>query len=875
MPLFNRVSAIWRRLVYRNEVEADLHGELRAYLDQLSDEKIRQGMTAPAARRAALVEIGGIEQVEEACRDEWSLRWLDSVVADVRYGFRGLARTPAFFFTVVATIGLGLGLNTTLFTLFDAYVLRALSVPDPYSLYEFTWTNQAGNGHIFTWPEVESLRQQKRIFTDVLAAQRLLTLVEGNQLFGQLVSGNYFSMLGLGVAKGRPLLPEDNAIPGAGAVVVLGYEAWRDRFGADPGILGRKLYLRGHPVEVVGVAKPGFTGLGSIPAEFWVPLTLAPVIAGGRQDALFLTVTGRLEHGVSVKQAKAALGVWSKQMTADRPESERASGTMLASRATRIPLARDVVAAMAPVFVAFALVIVIACANVSNMMLARSLARQREIGIRISLGAARSRLIRQLLTESLLLAIPAALAGLGISEMTLWLAQRAVLTTIPSAYAFAFHLPDLSLDIRVFGFVVLAALGSTLIFGLMPAVQVTRSSLTLANRGDFSSNFRPSRLRNALAVGQVAICVLLLICSAVVLRSRERMSHQDLGLQTRGVFFIRPSEGFRVRVAERLRQDLGAGATATVWNVPLTGRLRTIPVTPVGSSRSILAGYNFVSPEYFPVLRIPIVAGRKFTSEEARAEGPAVILSKATARLFWPDRNPLGQSFRIVRDSSPNQWDKQPTYRTATVIGIAADAVSGYVGDGADSTCIYFPTSTHAPGNESLLVRIVGDTSAASRLLKAAADRVAPDAADQIAAMDELLAFQMYPFHVMFWISSCLGGLALLLAATGIYGVMAFLVNQRAREFGIRMALGATVGTVVRAVLSQSLRMALWGAALGISLALTISPVFAHELEAVNPYDGVAYCTGALLGVTAALAASLFPSRRAARIDPASSLRCD
>ncbi len=875
MSLFNRVSGIWRWLVHRNRVEADLHGELRAYLDQLSDEKIRQGMTASDARRAALVEIGGIEQVKEACRDQWSLRWFDSVVADVHYGFRGLARTPVFFLTVVITIGLGLGLNTTLFTLFDAYVLRPLSVPNPYSLYEFTWTNRAGNGHVFNWPEAESLRRQKLVFTDVLTAQRLLTRVDGNQLFGQLVSGNYFTMLGLGVDKGRPLLPGDAATPSSGAVMVLGYDAWRGKFGADPGILGRKVYLRGHAVEVVGIARPGFTGLGSIPAEFWVPLTLAPLVAPGRQDALFLTVTGRLKPGVSVQQAGAALGVWSKQMTADRPESERAVGTMLVSRATMIPPAPDLLAAMTPVFVAFALVIVIACANVANMMLARALARQREIGIRVSLGAGRSRLIRQLLTESLLLAVPSALVGLAISELTLWLAQHAVLATIPPAYAFAFHLPDLSLDFRIFGFVILAALGAALLFGLIPAIQVTRSNLTLANRGDFSGSFRKSRLRTALVVGQVTVCVLLLICSAVILRSREHMSRQDLGFQTRGVFYIRVSDAFRTRVAERLRQDLGSGAAATVWRVPLHGRLRTLPVSPVGSFSSMLAGYNFVSPEYFPILGIPIVAGRNFTPEEARAEGAAVILSEATARLFWPNRNPLGQSIRIARDGPPNQWDKRPSYLTATVVGVARDAVSGYIGDGVDSTCIYFPTSAHAPGNESLLVRMAGETSTANRLLKSAVDRVAPAAADQMAAMDEVLAIQLYPFRVMFWISLCLGGLALLLAATGIYGVTAYLVNQRTKEFGIRMALGATAGTIIRAVLSQSLRMALWGAALGILLALAISPFFAHEMEAVDPYDGFAYLTGTLLGMIAALAASFFPSCRAARIDPAASLRCD
>ena len=875
MSFFSRLAAFLHRLARRHRSEVDLHDELNSYVEELSDANIRQGMSGAEGRRAALIEMGGVEQVKEACRDTWSFGWLYSVAADIQYGVRRLIRPPGFFITVVATIGLGLGLNTTLFTLFDAYVLRPLSIHDPGSIYEFTWRTKAGFGHVFTMPEAEAISRQKRIFADVLVTQQFLTRVGGNQLFGQLVSGNYFTMLGLGVEKGRPLLPQDAVFGASGAVVVLGYDAWRNRFGADPRILGRKLYLRGYPVEVIGVAKPGFTGLGSLPTEFWAPLTLAPLVAGGRQDSAFVAVTGRLSAEQTIKQTSAALEMWSKQITADRPESERAVGIVMISRATKIPLAPEVLAAMAPIFVAFALIVFIACANVSNMVLARAMARQREIGIRISLGALRSRLIRQLMTESLLLAIPSAFVGLAISKLTLLLAQRAVVATVPAEYAFFFRLPELSLDIRVFSFVILAALGSTLVFGLIPAIQVTRMNLTPANRGDFGGRFRPSRLRNALVVGQVTVCVLLLICSAVVLRSQRNMSRQQLGLQTRGVFFIRVSDRFRPAVAERIRRDLPGTAQAAVWRVPLHGRPRTISVAPGDSSIKMHAGYNFVSPEYFSVLGIPIVAGRNFTLGEAQSEGPVVILSKITARLFWPKLSPLGQSLRIAYDSPPGHGDKQSIYLTVTVVGIAGDAVTGYVGDGLDATCIYFPTSLQGVGNGSLLVRTASTTSSTNRLLTATADRVAPDAADQIAPMDEVLAIQLYPFRLLFWISACLGGLALLLAASGIYGVMAYLVNQRAKEFGIRMALGATAGDIVLSVLSQSLRLTAWGAAAGVLMAVAISPLFAHELEAVNPYDGFAYIAGVLLAMATALAASFFPSYRAARIAPATSLRCD
>jgi len=850
----------------RTRKERDLDRELRSYVEELSSEKQARGMPEREARRAALLELGGLEQNKESCRETWSLRRLDELMADLRYGVRGLIRTPEFSLTVIATIGLALGLNTALFTLFDSYVLRPLEVKNPHSLYEFAWTTQTGSGHVFTAREADAVQREKSVFSDVLLSEQLLTQAGGSQLYGQLVSDNYFDMLGVNVAMGRPLLPGD------AAVAVIGYDTWRSRFGSDPLILGRRIYVRGQALQIVGVAKAGFTGLGSLVTQCWAPLRLAPSITSA-QDSVFLTVTGRLNPGVSEEQARAALTLLAKQLTAEGPKERQAGTVLLVSRATKIPLNAEMLAVSLPLFVAFGLVIAIACANVANMMLARALARQRELGIRVSLGAARGRLIQQFVTESALLSVPAAIFGLAASQVSLYAGQRVLSATMPPAYAFGLQLPPLAPDIRVFGFVFAAALISALLFGLFPALQVTRFSLTLANRGEFGI-FRSSRLRSALVMGQIAVCVLLLICSTVILRSRDHMSKQATGLDTRGVFFIRASDGLRERIAGDLRDRVAGSTVAAVWRVPLHGRLRTVPVTPEGGGNTTLSGYNFVSPDYFGVLRVPVISGRNFTASEARAHAPVAIISEATARLYWPGKSALGRAIHIARYASAPQGNRQPASATATVVGVAGDADSGLLADGVDPTCVYFPGDAGDQG-ASLLVRGPGLTASSGPALKAEVDRVAPDAADQIASLDQALALQLYPFRLMFWISLCLGGLAFLLSVSGVYGVITYLVSQRTREFGIRMALGAGPLSVVGAVMRQSLRLGFWGGAVGIALALAVSPLIGHELQAVNPYDGVAYAAGVSLGVIAGLAASVFPSWRAARIDPAESLRFD
>jgi predicted permease len=830
----------WRRRTF----EADLAEEIRLHRE----------MSGAAA-------FGSVALTLEESRAVWGFAWLDSWKQDIRYALRGIRRSPGFALSVIGAIGLAIGLNTTMFTVFNAYVLRTFAVRDPYSLYGFTWYGKNGQGHHFRQHEVDSLARSHDPFSDIVATTNLQGQVDGHLLFGQLVSGNYFGMLGVGMTQGRPILPDD-----AGAVMVLSHQAWQNQFGGDPALIGRNVYLRGRPFTVVGIANPGFVGLESFPGGFWIPLHQYSAVAEGTPG---LKIVGRLRPAVTPEAAKSPLLAWSRAID---PE---AVGVAMISHATTIPITRDAIFTFIPLFVAFGLVLTIACANVSNLMLARALARQRDIAIRVSLGAGRRRLIRQLLTESAVLAIPAALTGLVISQVTIEGARSLLFATIPATYSRLLVLADLSTDWRVFGFVLAASLASAVLFGLTPAIQTTRSRLVEANRGDFSSDYRPARLRSLLVVVQVAVCALLLICTGIVLRSERIVMSRGTGLDTHGVWDLKMLERYQAPAAARLAREPGVDAVAAAWHAPLYGSTRQIEVATPERPQSVRVGYNFVSSGYFQALRIPVVRGRSFSELESDAAAPMAVVSESAARRLWPDRDALGETIVIPTAVSRDPYmDRRPGYSHARVVGIVRDVISGMVAVGGPEACLYFPTNARAPHNDSILVRFRSDSSARKQL-GAALDGIAPSLSDMINPMDEVLAVQIYPFRITFWLAGFLGGVGLLLTVSGIYGVMSYVVSQRTKEIGIRLAMGAGAWDVVRMVVRQSAWLAGVGAAIGVVLALMIAPIFAHELDAIRPYDWAPYAGTALVVVAAATAASFRPARRAVGIDPVRTLRCD
>jgi predicted permease len=704
------------------------------------------------------------------------------------------------------------------------------------------------------------------VFTDVAAYDNLYAPLDGRPAVGETVSGNYFALLAPGAHLGRLIQPDD------ADVVVLAYDTWRNSFGADPEILGRKLHLRGRTVEVIGVAPRAFTGVGDVVRDFWVKGD-APPASTGPQPPVWLL--GRLRPGVTPEAARSEVLAWAQAETASLPADRRAARAHIVSRATPIDYNPRMLASLTPLFAAFSLVLAIACANVSNMMLARALARQREIAIRVSLGAGRARLVRQLLTESLMLAFPAAAVGIAIAQETLRFGIWLMLHTLPPSFVWFVKIPSIEIDWRVCAFVLLAAVCAALLFGLVPALQTTRSRLVEANRGDFSSDYRPSRLRNFLVAGQVAVCVLLLICSAVALRSQRRVSSQDLRIRTAGVFNLVLSKRLPATGVERLRASAGIEAVAAAWRAPPENQLVKLEVIPSGGKAEVPAGYNFVSPEYFPLLRIPLLRGRLFTPDEAKAGDGLVVVSEATARRFWPGEDPLGKTIAIPsKRQADRRSDRLPPYASARVIGVVGDVISGFAAVGVDASCLYFPTFAGAP-RETLLVSAARSKSAGRRDIQAAFDQIAPGLVDQVNPLDEIHEMTIYPFRIAFWVAGFLGALAILLTVSGIYGVLSYLVSQRTKEIGIRMALGAGRGAVVRMVVSQCMRLVTIGGAIGAALALLVAPLFANQVEAIQPYDLTAYLGAMLLIAAAALGASLRPARRAAAVDPLSALRCD
>ncbi|HET9401161.1 MAG TPA: ADOP family duplicated permease [Candidatus Acidoferrales bacterium] len=878
MAMLRNIAGGLKSLFRRREDGRELGREVESFLEISAREKMKAGMSRADAMRAARMEIGSADVVKEEVRAwGWEAR-VETVWQDLRYALRCFRNAPTFAATVVLTIGLALGLNTVLFAAFNAYVLAPFSVQDPHSLYRVWWNTKSTIGRGMSWNEFQRFREGNPAFSDVVAIQRANVRVRNDMLMGELVSGNYFSMLGVPAELGRTLVPSDAEVAGSNAVIVLSHDCWKAKFGQDRSVIGRRIPLDGHPFEIVGVARRGFGGIANLPRDFWAPMTMSNQLLDGPD--LFgpthphpLELTGRLHPGLSPDRGRAALLVFSKQLTADRSAQDKVISVGFRSNATSFPLTADAVAVFAPAFVAFGLVLLLACTNVANMMLARTLARQREIGVRLALGAARTRLVRQLLTEGLVLALGSAGFGFAMAWLSANFGMRAFFAIIPPEFAKQGRVAAISLDWRVFLYMLIAACVSAVGFALAPALQATRGDLISATRGEFAGRQRAGRLRNSLITAQVAICVMLLICSGILLRAGRRVEATDVGLDVRNVLDIDVREGFRPNVISALSSDPAVESIDAVWRAPLYGDLRGISVATENSSSFVTAGYNFVSREHFDVFRITLTNGRNFTEDEDRAEAPVVIVSGSTAHKFWPGSNAIGQTLRIQPPPLDSRPDKIPQYEAVRVIGVARDVVNHSVLLGPDPTCIYFPTNANATFIPKLLVRVRGNIELARRSIQKLLDEHAPGAANQITPMEEVLEIQYLPFRLFAWISEALGGLALILTLAGIYGVISYLTAQRWREIGIRLALGASSRAVVRLVLSQSIRLTCLGLAIGTLIAFGVMRLVSAKIVLLASFDLRVYGLSIAVVLLAAALAGAIPARHASRFDPMSILR--
>jgi len=822
---------------------------------------------------------------------------LDQTLKDIFYSARGLVRERSFALTTVATLTVALTLVTVVFAVFNAYVLRPYAVRDPYSLYEIRWSARQGTsgsaGRTFRWSDYQELRARHDLFDDVIGERNRPVPSDGPPLLVAFVTGNYFQVLGGRVLSGRGLADFDARSPGGDPVAVLSHRAWTRLYGADPDAVGRTVRLNYRVFTIVGIMQEEFLGLNDTPPDLWVPVTMHAAVMKqdlfGVKQPRELAVIARLRNGTSPEQVASAL---SSDMArfADRTGTVRAE---ILSQATPAPLTAGLIARLSPAFAAFALILVAACANISNVMLARANSRQREIGIRLALGASRWRVVRQLLIEGLLIAAIAGVAALGIADLVLRAGLAIFFMTLPPSFAAAARVLPLDLDYRVFLFTLAVAAFATVIFALIPALHGTRLTLTSALRGELLSGARGSRLRSVLVVSQVTVSLVLIIAAATLVRNGSVLKRTDIGFDTHTLASIRPTgSGTTPDIVTRAYETVGASAGAAQVSVtssnPLTGEVPRSPVRRPQGGQMVAVSYMYVSPDYFSTLQIPIGLGRNFGPDEARTEAKVAVISAAAAQALWPGADPLGRTIRLWMppEDRPDVMTHDRLVATTqveaegddvVVIGVTRDVVSGLVYEGSGPH-LYLPTSPGARHAKALLVRGRSSQDIRPDRLLAVLKTVDPNPlAFSTLSLDEALALQTYPMIIASWIGVLLSSIALALSVSGLYGVVTYNLSQRTKEIGIRMALGASSQAIMRLVMGQAGRLVAIGAGLGLLLSFSVLGVLAAivSLENVSILNPGAFATGLAVLALAATLAAFFPSRRATQIDPAYSLRAD
>jgi predicted permease len=907
MKLFRRFRALFRK----EKLDAEMSEEIQAHLDALAAENERRGMSREEARYAAQRSFGGVEQIKERARDQRGWMWLEQSWQDLRYAVRGLRKTPSFTLTAVLTLALGIGVNTALFTVYNIVALRPLPVRDPDGLVKISGQRRGTFGPGFSYAEYVAYRDGNRVLSGLAAmieasatlrpneAAMRDPLFQGrgtNSLSVQFVSDNYFSVLGAGMALGRGFLPEENNTPGAAAVVVLSHLFWERHFKSDPQVLGSSITLNGRAFTIVGVTAPGFSGQQPAPPAAWLPLMMwGPAAAYGPKGAPAFRLLGRLAPGVGEQQAKADLDVIAARLASEMP-SPKAKDSVRLERGLRfidIPVNAQTLAATTPLLLGFGMVLVIACTNVANLLLARGVTRQQEMGVRLTLGAGRGRVIRQLLTENAVLCAAGALLGLAAAVWTLAVLRPLVLARLPADWATEtrrWYFLDVTPDWRVFGFTAAITIVAVIAAGFLPAWHTSGAGLasSLKNEGTiFSRHLSQLRLRSVLVVLQVAVCLMLLSCAGLLARNFFALRHVDPGFDPQRVFWVTAlPQGVvqdpRVAMAaavEALNALPGVESAGCAASAPLMARGGVTSLVRPGGARAAGAPVSkmqtfMVGAEIFRTFGLPVTRGRGFRRLEMEPGARVVMVSESVARKFWPGEEPVGKTLGVNESALAGPGSAWSTALVeCEVVGVVRDAMASVLS--GEREAVYVPLSTSALAGRAVFVRPRSNSSAALHEIVHQAG-----AAGLTLRFDRpLSAFldeQMLPFQGLAVLSGALGGVALLMAAVGLYGVMAFGVNQRVREIGIRMALGATAEKVVGLFVRQGMKLVLVGFGFGLVggglFALLLRKILAGLASTFDPL--------AFGGVTAVFAVITFlacwlPARRAVKVDPMVALRCE
>ena len=861
-------------------------------------------------------------------------RWEDEVIQDLRFGIKMLGKNPGFSAIVILTLAFGVGVNTALFTVFNALVLKPLPLQNAESVVEIRGVAESGKRpRRFSYLDYLDYVAYSQTMTGLLLMSETgATLgiehtrpVAGQtqredfgQVSCQLVTANYFSLLGAGMTLGRGFLPEEEITPGTHPVAVLSHYFWEQAFASDPQIIGKTIRLAGQPFQIVGVTSKEFIGTTPNRPACWLPLMMRGALyqtTGQPQQQSWHTdrrvasfnLMGRLKPGVSAAQAQAELSQLTAQLAREYPGDDRIGDNRnIAVKVNRAPgfVSLDDGETGGEVFLllplSVALVLLIACANVTNLLLARAAKRQKEIATRLALGATRWRIIRQLLTESLLIALAGSALGLALAWWSLSVLYPLLLARFPVSATFRASMAlDLQPDYRVFGFTLLMALLAGLAAGLAPALQASRPTLTSALKGEgsvFGAHLSQSRLRNALIVMQLAFSLILLVSAGLLARNLQKLQTIDTGFATARLFTVETDLGVvRAQQTEELRRQLEArlralpevASVSRTSRAPLSGAAPQMTVTLPGQAAGANlrdVRFDVVSSTYLETLGVPLLFGRNFTQQEADSGARVVVISAAAARKLWPQFNDPGQAVGqsigiwsgVIADpvtlpqvEGVMEFAKYPVYQ---VIGVTRDIVSGLVFQ-RDKEFVYLPFRPGVQGGEQLLVRTRTETSRVMAGLPAEILALNPNATAAVKTTAEWLNIQTAPFRIAANLAIALGGMSLLLAAIGLYGVMSFVVAQRTREIGILVALGAEPRSLLTLFLRQGMRLIGIGIGIGLLGGIGVAYLLRLILVEMSPFDPLAF-GGVSFGLTlVAMLATWLPARRATKVDPMIALR--
>ena len=877
MTLFSKGGSLLRNTTRRDHVDRELTEEVATYVELLTEKKMKEGMNEKEARRAAMVEVGGVEQVKEQVRAGRTGSTIETLLQDIRYGLRSLLKKPGFTLTAVIALALGIGANTAIFSVINGVLLRSLSYANPdriVMLWEKSLTggnlqNVISPGNFLDW------QKQSTSFEHMAAVWDLrVNLTGGNgepeEIKAQFVSQPFFAALGVQPLVGRSFLPQEDTV-GNELVIILSHELWQTRFGSDPQIVGKQATISGRQRTIVGVMPPGFHFLDN-QVRAWMPIALDPAINYRETTGRFLRVVARLKPGVAIQQAQAELNGIAKQLEQAYPTKNIGWGINV------IPIHEQVVGEIRPILIvlltAVAFVLLIACANVANLLLSRAAARQKELALRAALGASRLRLIRQMLTESMLLALMGGLVGVALAYWGIQLLIGFGPDNIP-------RLGEITIDPRVLGFTFGVSLLTGVLFGLIPALQASRPDLNDAlkegSRG--STGGRSGTFRNVFVIAEVSLALVLLIGAGLMIRSFARLQSVETGFNAESVLTMRaqlprkkyaePHQiiDFFKQAQARIAALPGVQAVGAISYLPLTGlasrdsfKIPGQPPPAPGQEPGVEV--RVITPTYFRAMGIPLLKGRLLDERDVK-ESRVLLINETLAKKYFTNQDPIGKQIEISWDGSGRD----------EIVGVVGDIREGAL-EKEPEPAIYWTHAREPYSGMALVVRTAGDAARFQTAIQKEIRAIDPEQpiAD-VRTMKEVISRSIARPRFNTLLLTIFAGVALILASVGLYGVMNYSATQRTHEVGIRMALGATRSDIMRLVVGNGMLLTLIGIGLGVAASLGLTRVMASLLFGITATDVPTFLGVSLVLAAVALIANYIPARRATRVDPVIALR--